>query len=160
MKLDLDRTPAGASTLPVDDEIALEFTTGAPASVRLRGELRVDQLESRVLVRGELRATGRADCDRCLNPFELRFDVPVDILVFRDEDAPPEAEDGQVLHQRTGELDLHGPLAEAVVLAVPQARVCREACRGLCPHCGIDLNEATCTCADADHDPRWDGLPD
>ena len=160
MKLDLDRTPAGASTLPVDAEIALEMGTGAPAAVRLQGELRVDHLESRVLVRGALRATGRAECDRCLNPFDLGFDVPVDILVFRDADAPAETEDGQVLHQRIGELDLHAPLAEAVVLALPQTRVCREDCRGLCPHCGIDWNEATCTCADADHDPRWDGLPD
>lgn len=159
MRLDLDRTPSGTSTLPLAGELKLAFGPGGPDAVAITGELQVDNMTGRVLIRGEVTATGQVDCDRCLGGFRLAFPIPVDILVFRDN-AEEGEEDGLVLHQRGGELDLHGPLTEAAVLAVPQQRVCRPDCQGLCPHCGQDLNRGSCSCADDDNDPRWDGLPE
>jgi len=47
------------------------------------------------------------------------------------------------------------PLArDAILLDLPLAPLCREECRGLCPVCGIDRNEESCTCS-AERDPRW-----
>ena len=67
--------------------------------------------------------------------------------------------DSWVIHQKTGEVDLTEPLREAVMIALPQKRVCRDDCHGLCPQCGIDLNQESCRCEDESVDPRWDGLP-
>ena len=45
-----------------------------------------------------------------------------------------------------------------VIVSIPIKPLCREACKGLCPECGANLN------ADPDHDhadpvdPRWEGL--
>jgi uncharacterized protein len=39
-------------------------------------------------------------------------------------------------------LDLERWLRDAVAEALPAQILCREECRGLCPVCGIDLNEA------------------
>jgi uncharacterized protein len=53
-------------------------------------------------------------------------------------------------------LDLAGWAHDAFLLAVPVAVLCREDCRGLCPICAANLNEAG-----PDHrherepDPRW-----
>ena len=36
---------------------------------------------------------------------------------------------------------------QQLLLAVPEKRLCREQCAGLCPECGIDLNEQQCECS-------------
>ena len=160
MRLDLDRTPTGPSELPVEGSLPLDLGAGEPGEVRIRGELRVDNLESRFVLRGELTATTVASCDRCLAEFELSYPVPVEAVVLRDAESEDEDSDTPVLHQRGGEVDLTDVLREAVVLAIPQVRVCRDDCRGLCVRCGADLNEGPCECTDVEIDPRWEGLPD
>ena len=37
-------------------------------------------------------------------------------------------------------------LAEQVLLAIPMKVICRSDCRGLCPHCGANLNTDECRC--------------
>ncbi|MBD3221173.1 DUF177 domain-containing protein [bacterium] len=160
MKLDLDRSPAGRSDLPIAGSCLLGIGSGTPETVGISGSLVVDNLEGRSVVRGDLEARGTAECGRCLEPFELVFDVPLELVVMRD--AGDETEDAEtlVLHQRDGVVDLSEPVREAILLALPQQRVCRDDCRGLCPQCGADLNDGPCGCEDDDIDPRWDGLPD
>jgi len=42
-----------------------------------------------------------------------------------------------------------GDLAyQTIGLAVPNQPVCKEECKGLCHHCGIDLNREKCNCAE------------
>jgi uncharacterized protein len=53
-------------------------------------------------------------------------------------------------------LDLGGWARDALALALPPALLCREDCAGLCPVCGVNLDQAG-----PDHrhersaDPRW-----
>ena len=56
------------------------------------------------------------------------------------------------------ELDLCEAVQEQVIMALPVRPLCREDCRGLCPVCGADLNEESCTCAEKTVDPRWKAL--
>jgi uncharacterized protein len=159
MKLDLDRQERGRSGLPVSGEVALGLGDGRPDRAALRGELVVDNVESRFLLSGCLEATGRAECSRCLAEFELSWDVPVEITILRDVETDEGEGDSLVVRQRAGEVDLAEALRESAVLALPQAPICREDCRGLCPSCGADRNTDSCNCADEESDPRWDGLP-
>ena len=48
---------------------------------------------------------------------------------------------------RGRELDLGSWFAEIVALSMPVQPLCQTECSGLCPHCGVDLNSATCDCA-------------
>jgi uncharacterized protein len=54
------------------------------------------------------------------------------------------------------ELDVAAWAHDAIALALPQAILCREDCAGLCPECGIPLNDI-----EGEHtherepDPRW-----
>lgn len=159
MKLDLDRQEHGRSELVIEGDLELGLDDGRPRTAAVRGTLTVDNVSSRLLLGGELTAAGEAACGRCLKEFEIRWDVPVEIVVLLDETSEEGEGDSLVLHQRTGEADLAPPLREAVILAFPQAPVCTEDCRGLCPRCGIDRNIENCTCSENDTDPRWDGLP-
>ena len=45
-------------------------------------------------------------------------------------------------------------LAEQVNLAIPMNIICRSDCRGLCPHCGANLNNEECRCEKHGADPR------
>jgi uncharacterized protein len=36
--------------------------------------------------------------------------------------------------------------------------ICSEDCKGICPSCGINRNDSSCSCKKEDIDPRWDGL--
>jgi uncharacterized protein len=39
-------------------------------------------------------------------------------------------------------------------------QVCRANCKGLCPHCGNNLNVESCECVGTMADPRWAALED
>jgi Predicted metal-binding, possibly nucleic acid-binding protein len=57
------------------------------------------------------------------------------------------------------ELDLHAWARDALALALPAQIVCRDECRGLCPECGENLNEAAPEHGhEAEPDPRWAAL--
>ena len=56
------------------------------------------------------------------------------------------------------EVDLGERLHDALILDLPLRLYCKADCRGLCAHCGQDLNAAACTCAEELVDPRWEAL--
>jgi uncharacterized protein len=101
-----------------------------------------------VTATGEVTAPWEGECRRCLAIVEgtLTADVKE---VF--EAHPVEGETYPLEHD---EVDLEPLARETVVLELPQAPLCREDCQGLCPECGADRNEGTCSCAPP-IDPRW-----
>ena len=52
------------------------------------------------------------------------------------------------------EVDLTPLVQEQVLLALPTRPLCKEDCRGLCPQCGINLNEHQCDCRSDQLEPR------
>jgi uncharacterized protein len=126
------------------------------ASVPPDAEIVVDTLlewvTEGVLATGTAAAPWAGECRRCLRP--VGGELAVD---FRElfEDTPRE---GESYPLRGDHIDL-APLArEAVLCDLPLAPLCVEDCRGLCPTCGIDLNQGACNCAEAPLDPRWAAL--
>ena len=108
------------------------------------------------------RATTRlqVDCSRCVEPFEVPVDAAFELrYVPQDENAGQgEIEVGEdelaTAFYREGMVDLIELLREQFVLALPMKPLCSEACRGLCPECGTNLNRTQCTCAPKWEDPR------
>ena len=52
------------------------------------------------------------------------------------------------------EIDLSPFIREQVLLALPMCPLCEASCRGLCPSCGINLNDEACVCISPSGDPR------
>jgi uncharacterized protein len=112
---------------------------------------------------GNLAAEVEISCARCLEPVRhavaRNFDLlyrPEGIDGGTDEAAVNEAETEIGYYSGDGML-LEDALREQVLLALPMKAVCREDCKGLCPHCGQDLNTGACGCTPAT-DPRWQAL--
>jgi len=55
-------------------------------------------------------------------------------------------------------ITLEDVLKEQVLLATPVKSLCKEECKGLCPHCGRNRNEEECRCEAEFEDPRWAAL--
>jgi uncharacterized protein len=116
------------------------------------------------------RVTGRAttklelECGRCLEDFQLPIDVSFELrYVPAIENAgEPEREiaedDLTTAFYREGSLDVIDMLREQFMLALPMKPLCTEACRGLCPECGANLNRTECGCTPKWEDPRLAAL--
>lgn len=126
-----------------------------PVLVRLEAQL----AGADVLVRGNLEAVAVLQCRRCLTPVRHELDEAL-TFVFQQGVSTGEAEDREVYVLPPGarELDLGDPLREQLLLAVPAYVVCRPSCKGMCPRCGIDLNEGECECSGPAPDERWAAL--
>lgn len=98
-------------------------------------------------------------CDRCGNLFDRIIEGRVHTLfTFRSEEANVEDDDVRVLDPGTDEIDIRTDVLDALILSVPAKMVCSDSCKGLCPHCGVNLNESTCQCMADETDSRWDAL--
>jgi uncharacterized protein len=108
------------------------------------------------------RATTRLElaCSRCLDPFEVPVDAAFELRYVPQTENSGEGEreiaedDLDVAFYRDGVLDIVELLREQFQLALPMKPLCSEACRGLCPHCGTNLNRAECGCDPGWEDPR------
>jgi uncharacterized protein len=89
-------------------------------------------------------------CMRCLEPAEPS--VAVDA---REVDQPGSGEELRSPYVEGEELDLAAWARDAYALALPVQVVCREDCAGLCPKCGVNLNDDPDHAHEAELDPRW-----
>ena len=103
-------------------------------------------------------------CARCLEPVNTPLEGEFDLL-FRPENADAASGERAITEDETeiGYYDKSGLLLEDVVreqvlLTLPGRTLCQEDCKGLCAHCGENLNEASCHCDKTVVDPRWNAL--
>ncbi|MDH7559171.1 MAG: DUF177 domain-containing protein [bacterium] len=108
------------------------------------------EVHLRVRVSGQALAT----CDRCLEPLERTFAEDC-LWIFTPEPELLEQEDVYLLQPGQTEIAVARQVREALILMLPIKMLCSEECKGLCPHCGANLNYETCTCHIAEIDPRW-----
>ena len=96
-------------------------------------------------------------CDRCLKSFSDDIDENFTVLFTTDRSYVSESGEDlvQFISPKTREIDLSFGVRESLLLALPMKVLCSEGCKGLCPHCGANLNEESCDCLDEISDPRW-----
>jgi uncharacterized protein len=119
-----------------------------------------------IRLRGKIATSLEVSCARCLDPvtqdvkreFELLY-RPLGTDAGKDELSVTDAEAEIGYYQGEGLL-LEDVLREQVLLAVPIKITCRQDCKGLCPHCGKNLNQEQCSCTAPLADPRWEALKD
>ena len=111
-------------------------------------------LEGRTVdISGNVSGEFQSICARCTEFASGDFDVPVRmILKPHSERARPgeEVEDLQLSFYDGKEFDCGPIVEEAVVLALPTTLYCKPDCKGLCVHCGKNLNDGACGCRDSD----------
>lgn len=128
---------------------------GVPAGSPIQLELMLQAVVEGVLVTGVAEVRLAGECSRCLIPVSFSEEITVQELFLFPEKEP---EDGEASRVEGDRIDLEPVLRDAVVLDLPFIPLCREACAGLCPSCGANLNADPQHSHDAQIDPRWGGL--
>jgi len=120
-------------------------------------EVSLESFSGGIMVTGTVAAPWQGLCRRCARPVEgvLRIALRERFTEQSASDGDPEDDEAYPIHDNV--LDLGPMVRDAVVLELPLAPLCREDCKGLCPHCGVDRNEEDCQC-EAPRDPRWANL--
>ena len=138
-----------------------EYTVAAP--VHLVMDVHKDGEAYRVT--GRVTTRLRLECGRCLEPFESPVDSPFELRYVPEALAGAEENEREVgeddlttAFYREDAIDLGELMHEQFVLALPMKPLCSEACKGLCPQCGTNLNKGTCECKPTWSDPRLEGL--
>lgn len=91
-----------------------------------------------------------AVCDRCLKEFEREKTVHYETMVatvLEDED------NDDILLAKDGIIDLDELARTTFILEMDAKTLCSEDCKGICPNCGVNLNQGNCTCH-KETDPR------
>ena len=138
------RASVDASDLGIiDDRITGPVEVDAAAVSRIDG----------ISVDGTASVPWRGECRRCLRR------VGGVVAAALDETYADElSTDDDALPLDGDQIDLSGPIREYVLLDLPDDPLCRDDCAGLCPVCGIDRNEGSCTCDTTVRDERWAAL--
>jgi uncharacterized protein len=126
----------------------------------VRCSLTVRRSEKTVIIEGRVETIVDGCCSRCLEeahvpvetPFRYAF-LPAHEVAFQDTELS--ADDMEYSYFDGEIIDLVPLMYEQIVLQIPIKTLCREDCRGLCPHCGTNLNGSTCDCDRSQGDERF-----
>jgi uncharacterized protein len=132
---------------------------GVPEGTTLAADLRLEWVAEGVLVSGTITAPVTGECGRCLRPIADTVRVTIQELYAVAGSATEETTDADEISRLDGDLlDLEPAVRDALVLELPTNPLCRPDCPGLCPECGVHLDDVP---ADHHHeqiDPRWAAL--
>ena len=95
-------------------------------------------------------------CDRCGKEIEktIQFDISENFV----KTSAGLEDDPEAIVLQAQEFNLADVLEKTAFAAFPSKHLCDEDCKGLCPECGVNLNEKSCTCKDDEWDPRFEVL--
>ena len=162
-----DLPPQGADFAIEDatvwNALVAEFKLDCRLPQSPAANLHVLPVEGGFLVRGRIAGAFVLPCSRCAEnavaPFEERFEhfVALPSAETSEEKEQEEEPHLRILAGGAPELNLVGLCGEEFVLALPVKALCTPGCKGLCPACGTNRNEASCDCAN-EADPRLAAL--
>jgi len=119
-------------------------------SIKFKGNL--DVLGELFELQGIITGTIELTCSRCLAQFPHVLNIEVNEKFSIDAEMAEKDEDVTLIDNTT--LDITEIVLGNIILSLPIKRLCSETCKGLCPHCGADLNVSACNCEMVDVDPR------
>jgi uncharacterized protein len=137
-----------------------------PIWTKLRATWAGDMVE----IQGQSTTRVKLPCSRCLTAQEVPVEANYELTFVKqlpsltegedEEEVELSAEEMGLVEFHGEEIDLREAIQEQVILALPLRALCDEACRGLCPQCGANLNEAGCQCPPSEFRNKFSSLRD
>ena len=88
-------------------------------------------------------------CGICTEPYDYTADneIQINLKPIPDEDDP------DIYVYSNNLIHLDDIIIREFILKLPVQRRCSVGCKGLCPYCGVNLNNEECQCTDEDRQP-------
>lgn len=134
-------------------------------------DLKIESVSEGVLASAHVESIAVGECGRCLEPLEFEISEDFQELFEYEKDhrkkknnkksSEEDEEDELEVRQMDGdEIDLDGPIRDAIILNLPQNPLCRVDCKGLCPDCGEKIESLPADHTHEKVDVRWAALGD
>jgi len=127
------------------DEIELHTGTYKVLDDGFKVRMIVTYVDNKILLGGYARGYVERPCDRCLKLSKMYIDGTIEAVYTFEKKYTRKSEELKDLSNEiliTGDMiDLEERIIEGIVSSTPDVFVCSPDCKGLCPHCGADLNE-------------------
>lgn len=149
LAVDVSKIPDGG-TLEIEGDPSLSEIETPTATLPLRAPLsykiRLSRNKEDFFLFGTVSTVLEYPCARCLESVDLAVSGQVEATYKK----PPkraveeeiELEDLEnVIYYEALTLDLSERVIEAILVEIPIKVLCKEECKGLCPYCGVDLNQ-------------------
>jgi uncharacterized protein len=163
MKIEIQHIPSNGTTLSFS-KVAKDFAV--LKKLEEQGECRLDTPlmitlnvvpeRDMIKVKGTISTTATLSCSRCLEEYQcpidhsfiLRFSrqIPTDLHDSSEGQVELTADQIGLIYFYGDEIDFKDSVQEQMVLALPIKPLCGENCKGLCQHCGANLNDQRCIC--------------
>ena len=120
--------------------------------------LEIDKEKDTLYIKQHASTTGDFICDRCAEAFRREVMSHESIVFTSDRDLIQYDDELRYLAPDEQEIDITDDVRDALMLAIPFKLLCTDECKGICPHCGANLNVSSCECTTDFIDPRWEAL--
>jgi len=106
---------------------------------------------------GNLSVPVHKSCDRCLVEYEEDINAKFEIVVISHDSPLSESDDADLIVLNPGqhEVDLGPFIRDAIEIEHHIKNLCKKNCKGICPQCGVNLNNKECACSEKLIDERW-----
>lgn len=147
-------------SLKVNENLVLDDTdfleqTQLHKNISLKGE--IFKIEDSLMFTGTVGYTFTDQCARCLEEFDNSVESKFSALIVNQADI--ESDEIQLV-MIDGVIKLDETIKQLIYLSMPMKSLCRKDCKGICPNCGVNLNNEKCQCENNLTDPRFDKLRD
>jgi uncharacterized protein len=119
-------------------------------------EGKIENVKGMLKLTGKLDVSYKAKCYRCLEEVEGAMTINIEESFVKADSSK-----GDDLYAFDGNyVELDKPFQDNILINLPMKLLCEEACKGICPKCGCDLNSKQCDCREDVTDPRLEVLKD
>ncbi|BFL47631.1 DUF177 domain-containing protein [Lactonifactor longoviformis] len=146
--VDMENFTSRLGTFPVQKKTPVHFT------IKNKGK--------KVLqINGEGSLTLLIPCGRCLSdvPVEFVFDFEREVDMKQSEEERIKDLD-ESNYITGGNLDVEQLVYNEILINWPLRVLCKDDCKGICSHCGKNLNQGPCDCRVENLDPRMAVISD
>lgn len=147
---------------PIQSEYVVLEDIKYPFSHKNEVDLTISHIgERRIHLQGVVDVTLLIPCNRCLDEvavyFPLKFEKDLD---FNQTDSDRIKELDETNYISGYNLDVDLLVYDEILVNFPMKVLCNEECKGFCKVCGGNLNTHSCSCHEADPDPRMSAIRD
>ncbi|HHX11332.1 MAG TPA: DUF177 domain-containing protein [Clostridiales bacterium] len=125
-------------------------------------DLTITNLGNRkVLIEGSTKLSPIIFCSRCLKELEYPMDISISKEIDFKQTPEKRAEELDEANYITEyDLDVDILIKGEIIIGLPMRMLCSDECKGICIHCGTNLNKKSCDCDNTVLDPRMSAIRD
>ena len=126
---------------------------------KITGVLSIDRNSNGYHIRGSMQIPFEQTCDRCLTKFHNLKKCEFSFWLTDNDDILQDESNEVILFTKdANEIDLSSSFRELILLEQQMKSLCNGNCKGLCIHCGTNLNDGNCGCRNDSSENPWETL--